>query len=449
MLFRMNGEMLDEILRSFSGDHQVLLTQSAILSVDQLLKDAEDLYRRSSVTSTSRIALCGLLPCDFITALVAFDGKVEAMLLLPASLDEAATLRLVESAGCTHYMDAENIVEVSREQEECRFSETKVESEATQWLLATSGTTGRPKLIGHTLASLSRSVKRDLEKGRCFVWGLLYDPSRFAGIQVVLQALLSGSLLLVSESVDFESQIEGLLQNKVNALSATPSLWRKLLMDGRIKASRLQQITLGGEIADQHILDGLKRQFNGARIVHIYASTEAGTAFSVHDGRAGFPSIWIQNQSAPVPLRIRGDGHLLVRPSILPDGLEIVQRLDSDGYLDTEDMVQVEGDRVIFLGRASGAINVGGNKVIPEYIESHIREVTGVLDVCVFGKKSSMIGQIVEAEIVPHSGLDLKRLRSEIMYSCRSKMESWQIPGIITFVDELKENSAGKRERLT
>jgi acyl-CoA synthetase (AMP-forming)/AMP-acid ligase II len=441
----MNVEMLDEILRSFSGDHQVLFTQSAILSVDQLLKNAEDLYRRSSVTSKSRIALCGLLPCDFITALVAFDGKVEAMLLLPASLDEAATLRLVESAGCTHFMDAENILEVLREQEEFGSSD----AEGTQWLLATSGTTGRPKLIGHTLASLSRSVKRDIEKGRGFVWGLLYDPSRFAGIQVVLQALLSGSLLLVSESGYFESQIAWLVQNQVNALSATPSLWRKLLMDGRIKASRLQQITLGGEIADQHILDSLKRHFNGARIVHIYASTEAGTAFTVHDGRAGFPSIWIQNQSAPVPLRIRGDGHLLVKPSILPDGLEIVQRLDSDGYLDTEDMVRIEGDRVIFLGRASGAINVGGNKVIPEYIESHIREVTGVLDVCVFGKKSSMIGQIVSAEIVLHSGLDVKRLRSEIMHSCRLKMESWQIPGIITFVDELKENSAGKRERLT
>ncbi len=445
----MNGEVLAEVLRSFSGDHQVVLTQSAILSVDQLLKNAEDLYRRSSVTSKSRIALYGLPPVDFITSLVAFDGKVEEMLLLPASLDEAATLRLVESAGCTHYMNAVNIVEVSREQEECRFSEAESESEATQWLLATSGTTGRPKLIGHTLASLSRSVKRDIEKGRGFVWGLLYDPSRFAGIQVVLQALLSGSLLLVAESVDFELQIEWFVQNQVNALSATPSLWRKLLMDGRIKACRLQQITLGGEIADQHILDGLKRQFSGARIVHIYASTEAGTAFSVHDGRAGFPAIWIHNKIAPLPLSIRGDRHLLVKPLLLPEGHEIVQRLDSDGYLDTEDMVRVEGDRVIFLGRASGAINVGGNKVPPEYIENRIREVNGVHDVRVFGKKSSIIGQIVAAEIVPHSGWEAKRLRGEILHYCRLNMESWQTPGIITFVDELNENPAGKRERLT
>lgn len=440
----MNGERLSEILRSFSGDHQVLLTQSAILYVDQLLKNAEDLYRKSSVTPRSRIALCGLSPSDFITSLVAFDGKVEAMLLLSASLDESAALRLIASAGCTHSMNAENIVEISKVPEESG----SLDADATQWLLATSGTTGQPKLIRHTLTSLSYSVKRDLEKGRFFVWGLLYDPSRFAGIQVLFQALFSGSLLLVSESVDFESQIAWFVQNQLNALSATPSLWRKLLMDGRIKACRLQQITLGGEIADQQILDALKRQFNGARIVHIYASTEAGTAFSVHDGRAGFPAFWIQNKCAPLPLRIRGDGHLLVKPPILPDGFEIVQRLDSDGYLDTEDMVRVEGDRVLFLGRASGAINVGGNKVTPEYIESHIREVNGVFDVRVFGKKSSMIGQIVATEIVPHPGFDVKRLRSEILHFCQVHMESWQTPGLISFVDEFKENLAGKRERL-
>ena len=437
----MNVEVLDEVLRSFSGDHQVLSTQSALLSVDQLLKQADDLFRRSSVTSKSRIALCGLPPCDFITSLVAFDGKVEAMLLLPASLDDSSKDRLVASAGCTHYMDAAGIVELSKRQKECSFKEA--EAGATQWLLPTSGTTGSPKLIGHTLASLSRSVKRDLEKGRGFVWGLLYDPCRFAGIQVVLQALLSGSLLYVSETIDFESQVEGLLENHVNALSATPSLWRKLFMDGRIKACPLQQITLGGEIADQHILDGLKLHFSRARIVHIYASTEAGVAFSVHDGRAGFPAMWINSESAPVPLNIRADGHLLVKPLMLPDGPEIVQRLDADGYFDTGDMVRVEGDRVLFLGRASGVINVGGNKVAPEYIENHICAVHGVVDVHVFGKKSSMMGQIVAAEIVPCPGFDVQLLRSEILRSCRSNMESWQIPGIISFVDELKENPAG------
>jgi acyl-CoA synthetase (AMP-forming)/AMP-acid ligase II len=231
-------------------------------------------------------------------------------------------------------------------------------------------------------------------------------------------------------------------------LSATPSLWRKMLMDARIKACPLRQITLGGEIADQQILDALRRFFPAARIVHIYASTEAGVAFSVNDCCAGFPAAWLQSEHSPIPLRIRDDGHLLIKPAKLPDGQEIARRLDADGYLDTADIVYVEGDRVFFSGRASGAINVGGNKVIPEFVEQHLRRVDGVLDVHVFGKKNSIMGQLVAVEVVARSGFDTALLRGAILGYCKVHMEQWQIPRVISFVAELKESMAGKRERV-
>jgi acyl-coenzyme A synthetase/AMP-(fatty) acid ligase len=314
--------------------------------------------------------------------------------------------------------------------------------------LVTSGTTGVPKLIGHTLASLTRTVKRDVAKGCGFIWGLLYDPCRFAGLQVILQALLSGSMLSVSSSHDFDRQVEGLVAGGVNALSATPSLWRKLLMDGRIRGCQLRQITLGGEIADQLLLDGLKHCFPAARIVHIYASTEVGVGFSVHDGLAGYPAPWLEDERSSVPMRVRGDGHLLVRLATVPEGEEVAGRLDANGYLDTGDLVWIVGDRVFFSGRVSGAVNVGGNKVMPEYIEEHIRRVDGVFDVCVYGKTSSMMGQIVAADIVLNPGVDMAMLRLDILNYCRSTMENWQIPGILRFVSGLQETPAGKRNRL-
>jgi acyl-coenzyme A synthetase/AMP-(fatty) acid ligase len=440
----MMAETLSVIVGSFCGAHAVVATPSGVFSVDKLLEDSNDLYLRSSVTTASRIALGGLHTWELMKALVAFDGKVEAMLLLPAYLDEATVDRLVASAGCTHIMDTEGMHVLPS----CHAGATESDGEVTQWLLATSGTTGTPKLICHTLSSITRSVKRDKTKGGFFVWGLLYEPSRFAGLQVLLQALFSGSLLIASELREFDSQIEAFVRHGVNALSATPSLWRKMLMDGRIKACPLRQITLGGEIADQHILDGLSHSFPAARIVHIYASTEAGTAFAVHDCCVGFPADWLQSEHAPIPLRIRDDGHLLIKPPILPDGQEIASRLDADGYLDTADIVHVERDRVIFSGRASGAINVGGNKVIPEFLEQHLRCVNGVLDVRVFGKKNSITGQLVAAEIIGSPGVDTAVLRKEIMNYCRTHIEKWQIPGVISFVNELKESAAGKRERV-
>lgn len=438
------AETVSGIVRSFSGDHAVLATPSAVFSVEQLLGEADALYRRFSVQSGSRIALSGLSARALMTAFVAFDGNVEAMLLLPSSLDDASKERLVVAAGCTHIMNTEGFFALP----DGKCGDSTSDFKVTQWLLATSGTTGTPKLITHTLATITRSVKRDRIRGAGFIWGLLYDPSRFAGLQVVLQALFSGSQLVASDSHEFDAQLEALVRHGVNALSATPSMWRKMLMDGRITVCPLRQITLGGEIADQQILDALRRAFPLARIVHIYASTEAGTAFSVHDGRAGFPVSWLQGENSPIPLRIRDDGHLFIMPPRLPEGAEIARRLDAEGYLDTEDMVRVEGDRVIFSGRASGAINVGGNKVIPESVEQQIRHVDGVLDVRVSAKKSSITGELVAAEIVARPGFDAGVLRKEIMSHCKAHLEKWQIPCVISLVDELKESAAGKRERV-
>ncbi len=54
-------------------------------------------------------------------------------------------------------------------------------------------------------------------------------------------------------------------------------------------------ITMGGEIADKNILQGLKLKFPNAKLLHIYASTEAGVGFSVKDAHAGFPKKYMDN----------------------------------------------------------------------------------------------------------------------------------------------------------
>ena len=74
-----------------------------------------------------------------------------------------------------------------------------------------------------------------------------------------MQALFAGSaFLVIPQAGDFSTQIFTICNHLVNALSATPTLWRKMLMDGKIQNLKLRQITLGGEIADQNIIDALK-----------------------------------------------------------------------------------------------------------------------------------------------------------------------------------------------
>src|SRR5690606_28394717 len=97
-------------------------------------------------------------------------------------------------------------------------------------------------------------------------------------------------------SGDAQQRFNLMLQHSVNAVSATPSLWRQLMMTAQLSTLPLQQITLGGEIADQPLLDTLAALFPTARLLHIYASTEAGVGFAVADKRAGFPASWLNQR---------------------------------------------------------------------------------------------------------------------------------------------------------
>lgn len=440
----MNTTNLESALARLPLARTCVMSTSASLAAEDLLSKARSLRSQWSNLRGARVSLCGFPPLELVVALIALDGHAAQILLLPSTLDHA-TCDALNSQARTSFVLAPG--------DECpREFDVSQKPGAnpitTKWVLATSGTTGKPKLIEHTLATLTRTVRNDFERGAEFVWGLLYDPNRFAGLQVVLQALFSGSTLVVPAQIQFEDQLKAILAAPVNALSATPSLWRKLLMDGRILNLPLRQLTLGGEIADQSILDALKSYFPKARVIHIYASTEAGTGFAVQDGMAGFPRSWIEDEGRSPRLRIGENQHLLIKPTLIPEGEEIRARVDEVGYLDTQDQVRIDKDRVFFVGRASGAINVGGNKVNPETLENYLRSLDGVLDARVFAKKSSMMGQLVAAEIVPEPTLDTNSLRIRIMKYCKLDLESWEIPAFVTFTSELKENAAGKRERI-
>lgn len=436
---------LDTLLSQFEAEHKCLKIACEPVTVRELREKSAVLRKNLIQAQGACVVLCEQSPLALIEALLALDGVARAIFLLPYGHDSDIERRLIEEAQCDAKLEGGGTLTLL----DTRLTNAELNHLPTRWLMATSGTTGVPKIVSHTFDSLTRKMKRDSGRGSSYTWGLMFDPSRFAGLQVVLQSLIGGSCLAVSSSLVFEDQVTAILEQQVNALSATPSLWRKLLMDGRVLDLPMKQITLGGESVDQSLLDGLRRLFPDARITHIYASTEAGASFAVNDCRAGFPAKWLNNTAAPVPLRINDYGHLLIKPAVLAQGVEIQSRLDATGYLDTQDIVRQLDDRVFFLGRASGAINVGGNKVHPEEVENLIRELPEVLDVCVFGKSNSLMGQLVVAELVMAAGTDPKILRQKIQRHCRAKLESWQCPALVTAVDQLQETVAGKRVRIT
>ena len=413
------------------------------LTPSRLCSAAGEIKAAHPELASASIALQFSNTRELLVNLLALDGYAGEILLLPPCLSGDRLTDLVSTVGSAYLLNENGVSALAPEQEQHSGDD------ATAWLFTTSGTTGPPKVYSHTLNSLTATTRPPRVSAREYRWGLAYQAHRFAGMQVVLQALLSGNTLVVPPSTDLPAMVETFVEHRVNTLSATPSQWRNFLIHGAIRGCSLEQITLGGEIADQAILSTLRREFPAARIVHIYASTEAGVGFSVTDGRAGFPAAWL-GQGPPCEMKISDTGSLLIRsPAMSRSGETLHARLTPEGYLDTEDRVAVSDGRVHFLGRATGIINVGGNKVHPEEIENLVRAIPGVQNALASGRGSPIMGQLVVLEVqagelsAEESSAFVRRIRDH----CRQNLPKHKVPALINIVRELAVSESGKVER--
>jgi acyl-coenzyme A synthetase/AMP-(fatty) acid ligase len=405
--------------------------RSATVTHEQLLSDAFEL--RGHVPIGATVALRGRRARTVAAAVLALDGWASRVDLL-GPVDDGS-----EDVG--RVLVDDTLTSGPAGAGTGTAPELPVRDSPTVWRLFTSGTTGAPKAIDHTLASLTRTVQRP--QGQDVLrrtWGLVYEPTRLAGMQVLLQSLANGDVLLDAASDEpLAERLRWLADQRVDSLSATPTLWRQVLQSGDPASLPLRQITLGGEIADQLVLDALARTFPGARVTHIFASTETGAAFAVNDGREGFPLSFLSEPPRGIRLDVR-DGILFVEaPGTSAAG--------PDGFASTGDLVELTDDRVIFLGRASGVVNVGGVKVAPEQVESVLRGHPDVRDAVVRSRRNPFSGYILVADVVVSPEASQEGLPARLRAHVASHLPSAHVPASVKVVPELATSVTGKAGR--
>jgi len=326
--------------------------------------------------------------------------------------------------------------------------EACAERRDTEWVLLTSGTTGAPKMVVHSVASLTAPIGGALGQGEGVVWGTFYDIRRYGGLQIFFRALLGrGSLVLSSPGEPIAQHLARLGAEGATHVSGTPSHWRRVLMCASARAIAPGYVRLSGEIADQAVLNALHAFYPRARIGHAFASTEAGVAFEVNDGLEGFPAA-IVGPHGDVQISV-DEGSLRIRSTraaarYLDDAHQPLST--DDGFTDTGDIVERRGDRYYFLGRRSGVINVGGLKVYPEEVEAAINRHPAVRMSRVRPRKSSITGALVAADVVLKGTVDPIFTR-EILKICRDSLPPHKIPATIRFVPALEMAAAGKLAR--
>ena len=180
------------------------------------------------------------------TALVELDGLVRRLVVAPPDLNPDHLAAIAEDAEIEAIVsddplrfEALGLPRVSVASEIASAAPMAREHD-TQWVLLTSGTLGRPKMVAHTLDALTGAIKGAPHDGPV-TWSTFYDIRRYGGLQMLLRALLGNTDFVLTDAAE---PLGGLLHRLgdagVTAISGTPSHWRRVLMSrerGSVRAA--------------------------------------------------------------------------------------------------------------------------------------------------------------------------------------------------------------------
>ena len=187
---------------------------------------------------------------------------------------------------------------------------------------------------------------------------------------------------------------------------------------------------MGGEIVDQAILNRLAGLYPQAKIPHICASSEAGAAVVVSDGKAGFDAALLTRPDPAIAIKVE-DGRLYIRSPY-------ANRAEAEIWVDPGDMIEARGGRIFFCGRAGNQmINVGGQKAFPVDIEAHLMSHPDVVWAKVTARRAPLVGHLPVAEVVLRGPMEPDGAEAMLITHCDGKLADYAVPRMWDFLEHV------------
>lgn len=314
-------------------------------------------------------------------------------------------------------------------------------------VIFTSGSTGRPKAALHSIERMLRKYSIPRRPMRTLAFLLL---DHVAGLDTLFYTLSSGGVLVLAPHRDPTSILSYIEAYRAEVLPTSPTFLRMLCSTreiARFDLSSLKIITYGSELMDSATLSRVNKLFPGIQVSQKYGTTETG---SPKAASRGDNSLWLTIKGDGVETRVV-DGILWIRSEGAILGyLNAASPLDEAGWYCTGDLVEVDGEWIRFLGRATDIINVGGEKVSPAEVEAVILQLDFVRDTVVRAMPHALMGQVVTACVVLRDPLsDTREAAARIRLHCRQQLSAHKIPVAINFSSSLEVSDRHKVRRAS
>jgi acyl-coenzyme A synthetase/AMP-(fatty) acid ligase len=416
----------------------------------QVLNERLDYWQaylqKSVLPSGAVVSIKGDYSADAIALFLALaDYKA---IIIPLSNDSATQFDEFSEIGQVEYefAIAENEYQLKATQTRAdHYIYQKIREKGTPGLvLFSSGTTGKSKAIVHDLEALLAkfTVPRNTMRTVLF---LQFD--HIGGINTLLYTLANQGMAIIPENRRPITVCKAIETHKGEVLPTSPTFLNLLLLSGaahECDLSSLKLVTYGTEPMPASTLEAMNKHFPHIRMLQTSGLSDVGI---LRSKSRDSDSLWVKVGGEDYQTKIV-DGKLCIKSkSAMLGYLNAPSPFDEDGYMNTGDQVEQDGDWIKILGRESEVINVGGEKVYPAEIESVVLQLEGVEDVAIYSLKHPITGMTVAAEIKITTGESLSEFKVRLRKHCAAHMPAFKVPSKISLIEHNTHNARFKRMR--
>jgi acyl-CoA synthetase (AMP-forming)/AMP-acid ligase II len=282
--------------------------------------------------------------------------------------------------------------------------------------LFTSGTTGRPKAVVHSLNTLTAgaaNMARITGADERTVPFLVSPLTSITGVMQMHLVADQHATLVLEDSFEPQHSLDRIERHGATMVGGAPVIAERLLRAADARPGRriaLRTLALGGAMLPMPLLEQATDRF-GIEVARVYGSSEAPNSTGSRPGEPRARRLADDGVLMPgTEVRIGSDGYpqegLLRGPALFLGYADAEDNIEAfeDGWFRTGDAVEQHDGRLTVIGRIKDVVNRNGLKIAPSEIDTVLARLPGVIEFASFGVPDPETGERLALALRPEHG---------------------------------------------